>query len=151
MEAQMHILVATEKRRTITLTNRAPIRIVEDDWPVIAQGTYDNDVPSGSPYVEGSIDIRVRQHRDGRIIIHAKYNYKDQVDEKNSQMVRVGRYLDDPDDQGLWDNIIAVGEELHVRILNEHMREFVVRAVDACFAQLPAVEMPADLKPDDTR
>ena len=71
---------ATEtKYRTITLTDRSPVRIVESEWPVIARG--DGDSYGGSDYSryqqaqsQGELDeytLRVRQHQDGRTIVYA--------------------------------------------------------------------------------
>lgn len=69
----------TEKKRTVTLTGRPPVRITEADWPVIAIGSGDSH--GGGDYsrrqqalAQGEVDryaIRVRQHEDGRTIVYA--------------------------------------------------------------------------------
>ena len=65
------------KRRTITLTNRAPVRIYEDEWPIIAAAKGDSY--DGSPerhaqaLNDGACDtyaLRVRRHADGRAIVY---------------------------------------------------------------------------------
>lgn len=137
------------KRRTITLTNRAPISIIEDNWPVIAQGGCGEDVPDGAPWPDWKIEIRVRREREersplfpglttgGRYIIHANYNFSGQ-DGEDFQTVRVGRLLNANDAlRNLWSEMLAVGEELRSRMVLEGLRKHVVYALDACFASLP--------------
>jgi len=68
----------TAKHRTITLTDRPPVRIREDDWPVIGVATGDSY--GGGDYARhqqalarGECDtysLRVRQHIDGRVIVY---------------------------------------------------------------------------------
>ena len=64
----------TTKSRTITLTDRAPVRIVEDEWPQIAIGDYrPGAVHNGTPVPDYETDrytIRVRRHADGRAIVY---------------------------------------------------------------------------------
>lgn len=65
------------KTRTITLTGRRPVKIVEDEWPVIASAR--DDSYAGSDYgrhqqalSQGECDryiLRVRQHADGRVLV----------------------------------------------------------------------------------
>lgn len=58
------------KSRTITLTGRAPVRIVEADWPVIAKAS---DWSGGSGHecqANQEASVRVRQHSDGRAIVY---------------------------------------------------------------------------------
>lgn len=68
----------TTKRRTITLTDRAPVTIEEITWPIIARA--DGDSWAGSDYGrhqqashQGEIDaytLIVRRHADGRVLVY---------------------------------------------------------------------------------
>lgn len=132
------------KTRTITLTNRAPLKIVEDEWPVIAQGVCSSEPETCEDWV---IEIRVRHQLwtdtafgkiGGQYLIHANYNYSFDPMEQY-QRIRVGRLLTAHHAaENLWKEIFAVGEELRGRIFNKALREQVTHAVDACFADLPA-------------
>jgi len=135
------------KLRTITLTNRAPIQIVEDEWPEVAHGRCGYDHPGDIFQWNISIRVRRENHKKhgshiyggGRVIIHAKYSYWDENHQDDSQTVRVGRLLTaDESARDLWKHILGVGDELRERIANEHWRKQVIHAVDACFANLPA-------------
>lgn len=58
------------KTRTITLTGRPPVTIIETDWPVTAHG-YWHDSKNGIEHDwTRRADIRVRQHADGRAIVY---------------------------------------------------------------------------------
>jgi len=66
------------QQRTITLTDRAPVRIDEGAWPQIAHAVGDSyDSGDYSRYqqasAQGELDeysLRVRQHADGRAIVY---------------------------------------------------------------------------------
>lgn len=141
------------KHRTITLTNRAPIRIVEDEWPVIAQGRCADDNPD-APW-GWKIEIHVRREmRFGRYLIHANFHHWDESEEY-SERVRVGRLLTENEAcLNLYKYILAVGEELrqrlgprylyssdkrqeHEKVLYEKMSRNIRHALDDCFANLP--------------
>ena len=99
----------TTTTRTITLTDRPPVRIIEADWPEIAHG-WDYD---GSPYAvrcqSDEWHLRVRQHADGRALVYAVYTGADaRPDRRGGELLeagdnlveaikRVGRDLDLPD------------------------------------------------------
>ena len=64
----------TTKTRTITLTDRPPVRITEADWPIIASGDErPGHTHNGTPVPDYETDrytIRVRQHADGRALVY---------------------------------------------------------------------------------
>lgn len=70
------------KTRTITMTDRPPVTIRDNEWPVIAKGSGDsfagNDFGRYQQSLnQGEIDeysIRVRQHVDGRAIVYAIFS-----------------------------------------------------------------------------
>src|SRR6266705_5049674 len=58
----------TGKTRTITLTDRPPVTIREDDWPVIARADWwEGEYEFQS---NRTAKLRVREHADGRRIIY---------------------------------------------------------------------------------
>lgn len=114
------------RRRTITLTGRPPVRIVEDEWPVIArardwEGEY--EVQSGRKWW-----LYVRQHQDGRALVYGRHatSYRDESD------LAAGELLDaTPTGLGLAESIRRVGESLGAGEV----------LIDRCIADLP----PEDL------
>lgn len=64
----------TTKARTITLTDRPPVTIREDQWPIIATGDW-GDSPNGiRSQSNREATIRVREHEDGRRIVYGVYS-----------------------------------------------------------------------------
>lgn len=59
------------KTRTITLTDRPPVRVNEADWPLVASATGDSWGTSGD-YCrhEQAHSLRVRRHEDGRALVY---------------------------------------------------------------------------------
>lgn len=61
------------KKRTITLTDRRPVSIVEADWPIIARGSESHSTRNGTPlpdYESSEWRLFVRRHQDGRAIVY---------------------------------------------------------------------------------
>jgi hypothetical protein len=123
-----------EKRRTITLTNRSPVTIVEDEWPVIAEGAYRDDHPSGCEQL--SVEFRVRRNRHRQYLIHGKFSYY--LEDVSSETHRVGRllYYITGDVSKVDKALLEVGNEMRERVSSEPLRRYVTLALDACFAKL---------------
>lgn len=139
------------KQRIVTLTNRAPIRIIEEDWPILAEGRYaDNLIGSEAPFGwDMSIRVRMQDMKQpdkygykhyGKYLIHAHFSSQaedDPEDFTGNQIVRVGRLLTwEEAQEDLWRHIKEVGEELRERINCEKLRRYVTNTVDRCFADL---------------
>ena len=83
------------KLRTITLTGRPPVRIDEEDWPVLASATdstHDGQVECEAN-VRTSWGIRVRQHEDGRHLVYAAYSFSTQYQHGRDYEARRGVLL----------------------------------------------------------
>jgi len=62
---------SNQKTRTITITGRRPVKIVESEWPVIAAAKdYDGQIEFQA---NRSWVVRVRQHADGRAIVYGVF------------------------------------------------------------------------------
>lgn len=126
------------KQRTITLTGRNPVRIYDDEWPVVAEGKGDSY--GGNDYsryqqalARGECDeyaIRVREHADGRAIVYAVFDAAEAWTHNESR--RGGELL--PAESTLADYAAAirrVGEDCNIP-------DSVIRE---CTADLPAEEL----------
>lgn len=128
----------TTKTRTITLTSRPPVRIREDEWPIVAYEWWDNAHRSQA---NRSVEIwlRVRQHADGRAIVYGGYDYMTPWQGEEQLRVRVGDLIGPGDD--LVRAIQRVGAELADRIAGKPGAQRLRDVIDACIADLPAEEI----------
>lgn len=124
----------TDKKRTITLTNRRPVVVNEDEWPVIAQAKGDSFV--GRDYTRrqqalarnevDTYSLRVRQHADGRCIVYGVFAGSIWTGHDDC---RCGELLDKGAD------VVAV-----IRAVGEDCG-FPESVIQACIADLPAEEI----------
>jgi len=110
-------------RRTITLSDRAPVTIVETDWPVIAQASeHDNQHEFQA---NRTWHLYVRRHADGRVIVYGVYRTKFEGEHD-----RRGGHLLDPG-ENIASHISGVAKALG----------FDERMAQECIADLPAEEL----------
>lgn len=129
---------AKPKARTITLTGKPPVKIREDEWPIIAGGNYedyDNQYRFQANRTT-DLDIRVRQHADGRAIVYGVYDYSTNFQHERGKVQRVGYVVDAGGD--LVAAIQQVGEDLTERDVDAAI---VRDVVNDCIAELPAKEL----------
>lgn len=76
-----------ERTRTITLSDRPPVRILEAEWPMIARAA----TPAGTSQV-ATRGVYARRHADGRVLVYAVAGLLD----PDGQPRRAGYLLDRP-------------------------------------------------------
>ncbi len=104
------------KQRTITLTNAAPVRIRDIDWPILSQSTWDDDADTLTWW------LKVRQHADGRALVYGGRDHDSEPDVRGGELVETGG-----DIVGAIRRVAAtVGAK---------------ECGDECIARLPAVEL----------
>lgn len=126
------------KTRTITLTGRPPVKIREDQWPIIACGSYEyyDNQHRFQANRTTDLDIRVRQHADGRAIVYGVYQYDTVFQHERNVVHRVGYVLEPGED--IIEAIQRVGRDL----IDRDVDAAIVRdVIDECIADLPAVEL----------
>ena len=112
------------KMRTITLSDRAPIKIDEDAWPVIAAAKWhDGQVESQA---NRTASLRVRQHADGRAVVYGVYDSL----WRGEEGMRPGVLLDAGAD------VVAA-----IRAVAAELGETGERLARECIADLPAEEI----------
>jgi len=124
----------TTKRRTITLTHRPPVSIVEDQWLMIATARdWDGEHEFQA---NRKWSVRVREHADGRRLVYGTYD---------SAFMREpdlrGGYLLDPPGAGH-----ARGDDMAgatVRAIRALVEEIggADSLASRCIADLPAVDL----------
>lgn len=70
------------KTRTITLTDRPPVQIVEDEWPIISQARGNSaGPPENEKFATATWTVKVRRHADGRHIVYGVLTVKDGIEQ----------------------------------------------------------------------
>lgn len=125
------------KTRTITLTGRPPVRIIEADWPVIAHGRYHwyNGQYESQADRTTRAHLRVRQHADGRAIVYGTYDHSTIWQGESDHECRDGQLV--PTGGDVVQAIQAVGDMLTERSGDECWRDVIAETV----ASLPAEDL----------
>src|ERR1700683_3663757 len=79
------------RTRTITLSNRPPVKIKEAEWPMIAKAEW-TDNPAIPVQANRTASVRVRQHTDGRAIVYGTYStqWQGESDLKSGRLLAKG-------------------------------------------------------------
>jgi hypothetical protein len=130
------ITVSDAKTRTITLSDRPPVKIVEEEWPIIASAKYwDTQHESQA---NRTWSLRVRQHQqDGRTIVYGIRSTRFQ----GERGAAAGELLTPPEGAQIKDDEWYVWDEIPAAIKRVAARCGCERIADDCIADLPAVEI----------
>lgn len=127
--------------RTITLTDRTPVRIEDENWKMIASASdkeFDNQYEFQANRISKWF-IGVRQHADGRAIVYATYSYSSNWQGARDYSAKHGELL-------------AIGADI-VRAIKDVAAEMSAcecdgedgmrwtTLADECIADLPAEEL----------
>lgn len=127
--------------RTITLTDRPPVTINEEAWPLIATATakdWDNTHECQANRL-AKVGLYVRQHSDGRAIVYATYTYTSQYQGENGVSARHGELLPAGSDMNA---ICRAIKNVASRMPEAQMIEQDWQSLaDECIADLPAEEL----------
>jgi hypothetical protein len=126
---------------TITLTDRAPVKIKKDEWPLLAEATkenYDGEYESQANW-KSKWALRVRTHQDGRAIVYGVYSYSSNWMNARDFAVRGGELLTTSTD--LPAAIRRIGEWMAGQEQNEGDAARWESLINQCIADLPAQEL----------
>lgn len=133
----------TAKKRTITLTDRPPVKIKDEDWPELAAGSWEDFDNQYEFQANRTWDawVKVRQHQDGRTIVYGGYDYDTAFQGESGARYRAGELLTAPvpvEARTIVDAIHRVTQDLAERSAQgDHFRD----VANECIAALPAQEL----------
>lgn len=110
------------EKRTITLTDRAPVAITADKWPLIASAE-DNDFDGQSDFQANRKSkwfLGIRQHKDGRTIVYATYSYATNLQNEHDYRIKHGVFLPTSDETAIIEAMKSVIENVQ---LEEHYED----------------------------
>ena len=121
------------KQRTITMTNRSPVKIYDDEWPVIAEGSHEAWDNTHKFQANRTWDgwIKVRQHADGRRIVYGCDVYTTQWQGASGYRYCGGLLLSA--DADISEAVRDLAGQLMERGADEYMRQ----VAHECIANLP--------------
>jgi hypothetical protein len=129
----------------IVLTDRAPVRVADTDWPIIASGTCSRHAGESEHNASRKWEatISVRQHADGRAIVSGVYTYETLYRNEHDETCFAGALLERPvDSTAMVGAIRLTAEELTERVTTSTSNvEVIENAEMDCIAHLP----PEDL------
>lgn len=140
------------KKLTITLTDRPPVKIVEADWPIIAEsswGDHDGQVECQANR-KWSAWLKARQHDDGRTIVYGHYCYTTNWQNEASASYRDGQMItpsaeDYPEaarkDHWTGARIVSAIHEVGGRLAERSKHECWTDLMAEIIADLPADEL----------
>ena len=127
----------------ITLTDRPPVKIRKDDWPILAEAT-DSECDSEYEFQANRTSkwaLRVRQHTDGRAIVYAIYSHDSHFLQERDYHFREGDLLPATPIDELPPAIRRVGTKMAEQ---EHCGKDGRRwaqIINECIADLPPLEI----------
>jgi len=124
-----------EKMNVIPLTDCPPVRIKEDEWPILAHGDYRNFICNQL----WCVHIYVRQHNDGRCIVYGTYDFDSLYEDKPNIEVYAGVFLNHSENDMIV-GIHDVGEILR-NAVDCDSAIHISSAVRKCIADLPAEDL----------
>lgn len=137
--------ITERKTRTITLTDARPVKIYEDEWPIIAEArTHSGEIECQA---NEEWSIRVREHADGRRIVYA---YRDRGPggmALSYRGIRAGRLIPtrrskDGHDPSYHNLALGPDEVATIKAIGEMGDAIDDNALaDECIADLPAEEI----------
>jgi hypothetical protein len=128
--------------RTITLTDRPPVRIREDEWPILAEASYhdyDGEYASQS-FRHWRGWLKVRRHQDGRTLVYAVCEHETAHRGERGYEQRAGELL--PAATSM-EEIVAAIKRVHstIDIVDEDHRDQWRLLAGECIASLPPEEI----------
>lgn len=144
--------IEAPKKLTITLTDRPPVRITEDEWPIIASAQWSDH--------DGQVEcqanrrwsgwLKVRQHDDGRTIAYGRYSYSTQWQGEHGSDHRAGHMVTPSTGEypiashgSYWtgqDVVLAI-QEVGARLAARSSHDCWTDLIAECIADLPADEL----------
>ena len=130
------------KTRTITLTNRPPVKIREQEWPELACASY-TDYDSQYEHQANrrwSGFVRLRVHSDGRAIVYARCWHASAIRGERDYDQHAGVLL--AKDSTMESYIEAI-RRVHatIRVVDVDHAQMWRLLADECIARLPAEEL----------